>query len=131
MKHLAFFIIIALITTKATAQLKPEQALSKRANPEESSILAQTAVKQVGKEVYVCDRLDSFTIKNDTLKLLYIGDKSSGNSLLVVLKGNKIHFNPSDFQLSKMRISGKVVLYNNIPAIIVTSDTQLATRIEI
>ena len=132
MKHLVLFIIIAFsITTKVTAQLKAEQALIKSANPEEPSLLAKNAIKLVGKEVYVCDSLDSYSIANDTLKLLYIGNKLLGTSLLVVLKGGKVHFNPSDFQLSKMRISGKVVLYNDVPAIIVTSDTQLAKRIQI
>jgi hypothetical protein len=131
MNRLVLCIIITLITTKATAQLKVEQVLSKGANPEEPSISAQIAIKQIGKEVYVCDKLDRYSITNDTLKLLYIGDRSLRNSLLVVLKGKKLHFNPSDFQLSKMRISGKVVIYNNVPAIIVTSDTQLAKHIQI
>ena len=103
----------------------------KSANPEEPSLSAKSAIKQLGKEVYVCDTLDSYTIKNDSLKLLYIGNKSLGSSLLVVLKGNKVHFNPSAFLMSKMRVSGKIVFYNNEPAIIVTNDVQLAKHTQI
>jgi len=132
MKHFILFIIIAFsVVYNVKAQSKVEQTLMKSANPEEQSLSAKSAIKQLGKEVYVCDTLDSYTIKNDSLKLLYIGNKSLGTSLLVVLKGNKVHFNPSSLLMSKMCVSGKIVLYNNEPAIIVTNDIQFAKHIQI
>jgi hypothetical protein len=128
--HLILCLFICYLSVKASAQVTVTQVLKGRANAEEPSLLAKDAIKLVGKDVYVCDMIDSYKAINDSLKLLYIG-KSSDSKLTVVLQGHGVHFNPSDYTLSKIHITGKVILYNGKPAIVVTDDHQLGTRIEI
>ena len=132
MKHYLILCLFAcFVSVKASSQVTVTQALKGRANAEEPSLLAKDAIKLVGKDVYVCDMVDNYKAINDSLKLLYVGSPSAKGMLIVVLKGHRVHFNHSEYTLSKIRVSGKVVLYNGKPTIIVTNDMQLATRIQI
>lgn len=73
MKYYLVLCLFICVTVKASAQITVEQALKGRANAEEPLLLAREAIKLVGKDVYVCDVVDSYKTINDSLKLLYIG----------------------------------------------------------
>lgn len=132
MKHLlllASFVI--LLTFKASAQQSVKQILKGRVNAEEPALTAKEATKLIGKEVYVADTVYNCTTINDSLKVLYLGNKKPKQALAILLKGNKIKTDPKEWVGNKIHVSGNVILYKNSPAIVVTDTRQLGMRIQI
>jgi len=131
MKCLVFCIVLAFSSFGASAQVTVQQYLIGRANAEEPSILAKDAIKLVDKDVYVYDQVDSYKALNDSLGIAYMGKRSSNELLAVVFKGLGKKLDLTQWVLSKLHVSGKVILYQGKPTIIVTDATQLATQIQI
>jgi hypothetical protein len=131
MKYLVFYVVLAFSSLKASAQVTVQQYLTGRANAEEPSILAKDAIKLVGKDVYVYDVVDSYQIVSDSLSIAYIGKRPTSQLLVVIFKGIGKKLNLTQWLYSKLHVSGKVILYDGKPAIIVTDATQLAIQIQI
>jgi len=132
MKHrllIASFVI--LLAFKASAQQSIKQILKGRANAEEPLSTAKEAMKLIGKEVYIADTVYGWSTINNSLKVLYLGNKKPKQALAILLKGNEIKINPKECIGSKMYVSGNVILYKNRPTIIVTDTYQLGMRIQI
>jgi len=133
MKHL-FLLICALICLayKGLAQQSVEQLLKGKANGSfEPSITAKGAAKLIGTEVYICDSVFNYKNVNDTLKILFMGNRKRNKALLIIIKGRNTVLNPGSWVGARMCVTGTVISYGDKPAIVVTSDRQLGVRIQI
>jgi hypothetical protein len=134
MKYLLIISFIAFFAFKASAQSKQEVETllgRKIMNRKEPALSAKDARKLVGFEVYISDTIYSYKVINDTLVVLYIGTRTQKDALAILIEGSNIISDPSKWIDSNMHVSGKVILYKRKPAIVVTDNLQLGTRIQI
>lgn len=129
----ALFVIIVLLTNKTVAQqhVRTDSLLGfKMLNPEELHIPTDDLKKYIGKGGYIYDNIWGVKVINDTLKVLYVGGRYPYHKVSILIQGHK-----TIQQLSHLydgvasHFSGKVVMYEGKPAIIITRDTQILEQI--
>lgn len=106
--------------------------LNGKTNHEEKHVPIKEVIQHLSSDVYIYDTISSTKTVNDTLRLLYLGGKSPKNVLTIIIKGKKVnqglHFlrdgNASHF-------SGKVILYEGKPAIVITNLLETGVQIQI
>ncbi|MDN3579869.1 hypothetical protein [Mucilaginibacter flavus] len=132
MKHyLPLFFFLMLFATKSMAQQTQADQLLLRMNPEEPALTSKEIINHIGDDVYIKDTIAGYKIINKSLKLLYIGDRYPNHVMIVILKGEKVNRELSLWKEGIGHFSGKAVMYNGKPAIIITNSVQVATRIQI
>jgi hypothetical protein len=125
--------LILLLPTLAYSQdtSKFRKALIKKANPDEPGITAEQAMDCVGKDVYVRDTIFNYKMTNKNYRVFYVGNRDTSKSLQIIIKNDKIKLDAKSWIKAYGSFSGKVMLVGGRPAIIIISDYQLGTRIQI
>jgi hypothetical protein len=118
--------------TASAQQTKIGSALQKKANLEEPGMPIKDVISHIGSDVYVRDTISEHRIVNDSTKLLYLGGKYPKQVLTIIIKGKKLNKQlASWFKEEIGHFSGKAILYESKPAIIITSEDQLKIKIQI
>jgi hypothetical protein len=133
MKNLFIIIsIIIFISLKSFAQTtKVDSLLHSMRNQEEPALPTKEVINHIGTDVYIYDEIADYKLVNDTLKLLYIGEKSPNHFLTILIKGKKINKEIDFKKGEKYHFGGKAIIYKGKPAIIITNSAQLGTQIQI
>ncbi len=106
--------------------------LQKMANPEDPGLPIKDVINHIGSDVYIRDTIRGYKIVNHSLRLLFIGGKYPNQVLTIIIKGRKLNKEiPLWFKSGIGHFSGKAILYEGKPAIIITSNMQLSTVVMI
>jgi hypothetical protein len=132
MKHYLplFFFLMSFATKSMAQQARVDQLLS-RMNPEEPALTSKEIINHIGDDVYIKDTIAGYKIINKSFKLLYIGNRYPNHVMIIMLKGEKVNRELHLWTKGIGHFSGKAIMYNGKPAIIVTNSVQMGTRIQI
>ena len=125
--------LLALLAFKAMAQqAKEDVALAKLGIIEEPPAFpTREIISHIGSEVYIRDTIAGYKIINKHLKLLYLGNNYPNQLVTIVIKGRKTNRKLKLYQVGIGHFSGKAMMYQGKPAIIVTDVHQTGTRVQI
>ena len=125
--------LLLLVNYNAAAQrTRLDSMLQKRANPEEPGVPLKDVIKHIGTDVYVRDTVVNYKIANSSLKLLYLGGKYPNQILTIIIKGKRLNKQTANWLKSGIGyFSGKAIIYQGKPAIVIASMDQLDVRIAI
>lgn len=126
------FSFVILLAYKVSAQANVDSVLRKMAIPEDPGLPIKDVINHIGSEVYIRDRIYGYKIVNHSFRLLFIGGKYPNQVLTIIIKGRKLNKEiPLWFKNGIGHFSGKALLYEGRPAIIITSNRQLSTAVMI
>jgi len=130
-----FFLLtcfVILLVFRVSAQANVYSVLQKMANPEDPGLPIKDVINHIGSEVYIRDTIFGYKIINHSLKLLFIGGRYPNQVLTIIIKGRKLNKEIRLWFKSGIgHFSGKAILYEGKPAIIITSNMQLSTVVMI
>lgn len=126
---------LVLITIKVSAQSsrRIDTVLNIKMNPEDPGLPLKEVGKHLGENVYVRNFVVGRKIINDSVTILYLGGKYPNHILSIFIKGKQLNEQTARWwnQLEMGHFHGIVILYKGKPAIVITSQWQLSTAIEI
>jgi|GEM_PF-608279 hypothetical protein len=126
------FSFVILLAYKVSAQANVDSVLRKMAIPQDPGLPIKDVINHIGSEVYIRDTIYGYKIVNHSLRLLFIGGKYPNQVLTIIIKGRKLNKEiPLWFKNGIGHFSGKALLYEGRPAIIITSNRQLSTTVMI
>lgn len=122
-----------LLACRASCQkVDVQSALSKSAFIEEPpSFPSQEIINHIGSEVYIIDTIAGYKVINKRLKLLYLGYNYPHQLVTVVISGRKTNRILELCKAGMGYFSGKAVMYEGKPAIIITDPYQVTRRIQL
>lgn len=124
--------LLSLLAFKALGQRGNDISLTKSGIIEEPPAFATgEIISHIGTEVYIRDTIAGYKIINKHLKLLYLGNNYPNQLVTIVIKGRKANRKLKLYQAGVGHFSGKAVMYQGKPAIIVTDPYQTGTRVQI
>jgi hypothetical protein len=123
------FLLPAIAYSQDTTKFR--RALINRANPAEPGLMAWEAINKIGNDVYVRDTIFNYKIVGKSYRIFYVGDRDTSKSLHIIIKNSQIQIEPPKWLMSLGSFSGKIILFEGKPSIIITDDWQLATRIRL
>ena len=136
MKYLFLIVSLTVLSgLKVSAQQKSVEALLRgKMNQEEPGLSAKEVINHLNANIYIVDTIYKHQIVNKKLMYLYVGGSYANPELIVIVKGNNKELKVrarKDWTTGLIHLSGKAILYNGKPAVVVTSGYQFGMQIQI
>ncbi|MFI5136531.1 MAG: hypothetical protein ACHQIM_01805 [Sphingobacteriales bacterium] len=129
---ICLFLIFRLSNAYAQNATELDFMLKSQKTLEATGTPAKDIVKLLGSNVYVRDTVSEIKAINDSLTFLYIGGKYPKHQLTIIVKGEKLNKQTSSWWKNGIgHFSGVAILYEGKPAIVIVSQWQLGTVIQI
>jgi hypothetical protein len=132
MKYVYVIFFIIAFSFIASAQKMPLEKVLENTR-QEPGIKAMEVKGHIGEDVYVVDTIYSAKLQSEKIMYLYVGKNNLMSELTIIVKGTDkdLKMVRKNWVGGMIHVSGKVVLLDNKPVIIVTDSNQFGIRIQI